>query len=176
MAAFFYGIKIDLIWLFQCVCCLQGYIVCDVLKYLQMIELKKLIFPCFSLCYKITIFNKTFQSRFKMRSFKIFVKFLQIIIYLYSRWFDVLNFCGFIYCIKISIADHPHSTYAQRGRGGVKPNAYDCVQGRGVKECVRTQKNFLDHKIAKFFFVQKKLLHIHLLFCIEKCKPALSYK
>ena len=28
---------------------------------------------------------------------------------------------------------YPHSTYAQRGREGVKPNAYDCVQGgRGV--------------------------------------------
>ena len=26
---------------------------------------------------------------------------------------------------------HPHSTYAQKGRGGVKTNAYDCVQGGG---------------------------------------------
>ena len=73
---------------------------------------------------------------------------------------------------------HPHSTYAQRGRGGVKPNAYDCVQGgRGVSR-LRTyaKKFFLDHKISKlFFFVQKKLLHCHLLLYIEKCKPALSY-
>ena len=36
---------------------------------------------------------------------------------------------------------HPHSTYTQRGRGGVKPNAYDCVQGGnggGGQGCVHT--------------------------------------
>ena len=58
----------------------------------------------------------------------------------------------------------------QRGRGGVKTNAYNCVQGeRGVQGCLWTQHFFLDHKISKlfFFFAQKKLLHCHLL-CIEK--------
>ena len=29
------------------------------------------------------------------------------------------------------IRGHPHSTYAQRRRGGVKSEAYDCVRGRG---------------------------------------------
>ena len=42
------------------------------------------------------------------------------------------------------------------GRGGAKPNAYDCVQegGGGVHGCVRAQKkkNFLDHTISKLFF------------------------
>ena len=37
-------------------------------------------------------------------------------------------------------------------------------EGKGKAKCVR------------FFFVQKKLLHCHLLLCIEKSKPALSYK
>ena len=74
---------------------------------------------------------------------------------------------------------HPHGTYAERGSRGVKPNAYDCVQGEGeFQGCVRTQKKiFSEYKISKrFFFLQKKLLHCHLVLCIEKCKPALSYK
>ena len=29
------------------------------------------------------------------------------------------------------IRGHPHSTYAQRWRGGVKPEAYECVRARG---------------------------------------------
>ena len=32
---------------------------------------------------------------------------------------------------QVEIWGHPHSMYAQRGRGVVKPNAYDCVQGGG---------------------------------------------
>ena len=50
---------------------------------------------------------------------------------------------------------HPHSTYALRGRRGVKPNAYDCVQGEGEGEFqgfFSTQKKILNHKISKFFF------------------------
>ena len=55
---------------------------------------------------------------------------------------------------------HPHSTYTQRGRGGVKPNAFHCVQGRRVQGCVRTEKKiFLTTKSQNFsFFVQRKLL------------------
>lgn len=55
--------------------------------------------------------------------------------------------------------------------------AYKGGEG-GFQGCVRTQKQFfLDHKISKrFFFVQKNLLHCHLLLCIENCKPALSCK
>ena len=50
--------------------------------------------------------------------------------------------------------------------------------GRGVQGCVHMQKKFFwTTKSQKFsFFVQKKLLHCHLLLCIEKSKPALSYK
>ena len=74
---------------------------------------------------------------------------------------------------------HPPSTYTQMRRGGVKPSAYDCVQGGGgAQGYVRTQKKILfwTTKSQNFsFFVQKKVLHCHLL-CIEKCKPALSYK
>ena len=55
-------------------------------------------------------------------------------------------------------------TYAQRGRGVVKPNAYDCVQagggdGGGVQGCVDTAKS----QNFSFFFVKKKLLLYHLL-------------
>ena len=40
---------------------------------------------------------------------------------------------------------HPHSTYTQRGRGVVKPNAYDCVQGeRGVLDIDLVKINLRD--------------------------------
>ena len=51
------------------------------------------------------------------------------------------------------------------GEGGVKPNAYDCVQGQrggggGVKVLyVHTKKIFLDCKISKlFFFCAKEVI------------------
>ena len=51
-----------------------------------------------------------------------------------------------MYMHVISVSRHeqgvrPHSTYAQRERGGVKSNAYDCVQGvwGGFQGCVRTK-------------------------------------
>ena len=69
-----------------------------------------------------------------------------------------------------SLCGHPHSTYAQRGRAGFKPNACNCVQGgRGGLFLYFFVQNL-------YFFVQKKLLHCHFLLCIEKRKPALSYK
>ena len=46
--------------------------------------------------------------------------------------------------LRTPIWGHPHSTYTKMGRGGVKPNAYDYVQGeRGVSR-LRTyaKKNF----------------------------------
>ena len=48
-------------------------------------------------------------------------------------------------------------TYAQRGRGVVKPNAYDCVQaggghGGGVQGCVDTEKFFWTSKSQNFSF------------------------
>ena len=50
---------------------------------------------------------------------------------------------------------HPHSTYAQRGKGGVKPNPYDCLQGgRGRFKVPYGCKKFffLDHKISRLYF------------------------
>ena len=44
---------------------------------------------------------------------------------------------------------HPHSTYAQRGRGGVKPI-------------------FLDHKISKLFCLYKRSYYIAIYYCIQK--------
>ena len=47
-----------------------------------------------------------------------------------------------------------------------------------VQGCVRAQKKFfcISKSQNVYFLVQKKLLHCHLLLCIENCKPALSYK
>ena len=79
--------------------------------------------------------------------------------------FSLFHFFALNYIFLLQISPsitlhrgHPHSTYAQRGRGQVKPNAYDCVQGgEGVQGCVRTQKNFfLDHKISDLFFFGTK--------------------
>ena len=55
----------------------------------------------------------------------------------------------------------------QRGRGGVKTNAYNCVQG-GFKVAYGHNIFFGPQNLKTFlFFAQKKLLHCHLL-CIEK--------
>ena len=52
--------------------------------------------------------------------------------------------------------------------------------GGGFKVAYVRKKKFLDQKISIFFFFCTKealpLLHCHLLLCINKCKPALSYK
>ena len=51
---------------------------------------------------------------------------------------------------------HPHSAYAQGGRGGVKPIAYDCVQGGMGEECLRLRAYkifFWTTKSEDFFFV-----------------------
>ena len=65
---------------------------------------------------------------------------------------------------KVDEWGHPHSTYPQRERGEIKPNAYECLQeGRGgrVQDCVRAQKKkkiFWTTKSQNVsFFVQKKL-------------------
>ena len=82
---------------------------------------------------------------------------------------------------KVDEWGHPHSTYPQRERGEIKPNAYDCLQeGRGgrVQDCVRAQKKikFLDHKISKrFVFCTKETMTLPFIIVIEKCKPTLSY-
>ena len=111
------------------------------------------------------------------------------------RWLRYLKQCLFKFLTKLSNEElrnwnlsiklnllwgHLYSTYAQTEREGVQPNAYDCVQGGrgGFKVAYVHKKTFFsDHKISKLFFlVQKKLLHCHLLLCIEKFKPALNYK
>ena len=78
------------------------------------------------------------------------------------------------------IRGHPHSTYAQKKRGGVKPDVYDCVRGRGRVSRLRKyakQIFFRPQNLKTFlFFVQKKLLYCYLLFYAEKCKLVLSYK
>ena len=58
---------------------------------------------------------------------------------------------------------HPHGTYAERGRRGVKPNAYDCVQRGGeFQGCVRTQKYFFwttkSQNVFFFFFFTKEAI------------------
>ena len=55
-------------------------------------------------------------------------------------------------------------TFAYRGEGDSRLGTY-------------TWKYFGPKNLKTFlFFVQKKLLHCHLLLCIEKCKLALNYK
>ena len=92
---------------------------------------------------------------------------------------------GFIFPIqkgvqvcRLNLSLHRVIHIVHRGRGGVNPNVYDCVQG-GKREFMvaYVNKNFFWPTKSQNFssFVQKKLLHRHLLLCIEKCKPALSY-
>ena len=66
---------------------------------------------------------------------------------------------------------HPHSTYAPRGRGGVKPNAHDCVQGGRGFSSLRTyaKKSFLGHKISKLvLFCTKEAITLPLIIVYRK--------
>ena len=94
---------------------------------------------------------------------------------------QVCRFQAWIFIARFLRWGHPHSTYAQRGRGEVTPNAYDSVQGgrgEGVSR-LRTyaKKNFFfDQKISKlFFFCTKDAIHYQLLLRIGKCKSTLSF-
>ena len=63
---------------------------------------------------------------------------------------------------------HPHSTYAQGRRGGVKSIAYDCVQGGMGEECsgLRAYTNFfLDHNISRLF-LYKRSYYIVIYYCV----------
>ena len=73
---------------------------------------------------------------------------------------------------------HPHSTYAQRGRGELKPSAYDCVQwGWGFKVVHVRKKIFLSHKISiYFFFYTKEAITLPFIIVQKKCKPGFSDK
>ena len=72
-------------------------------------------------------------------------------IFIGKKWYWMSNLsryaCLAIFFVDIkenddvNISGHPHSTYAQKGRGGVKSNVSSCVKGgrgRGVQGCVRT--------------------------------------
>ena len=76
---------------------------------------------------------------------------------------------------------HPHvRTHNGREEGSSQMHMIACKgEGGGwFQGCTCTQKMFfLNTKSQNFSFsLQKELLHCHLLLCIEKWKPALSYK
>ena len=62
----------------------------------------------------------------------------------------------------------PHSTYAKRGRGGVKPNAYDCIQGgSGVSRLpMYAKKNFGAQNLNFSFFLCKRSYYIAIYCCV----------
>ena len=76
---------------------------------------------------------------------------------------------------------YPHSTYRHEGMGrGSSQMRMIAHKGGERVSRLRThpQKNYFGPQNLKtfLFFVRKKLLHCHLLLCMEKCKLALSYK
>ena len=82
---------------------------------------------------------------------------------------------NFLFLLLIHIV----RTHKGEGEGSTQMRTI-AYKGWGGFKVAYVSKNdcFLDRQISKpfFFFVQKKLIHCHLLLCIEKCKPALSYK
>ena len=64
--------------------------------------------------------------------------------------------------VPIGLRDLPHSTYAQRRRGRVKPNAYDCVHGGGVVSRLRTYAEITHFgpQNLKTFFLYKRSYYI----------------
>ena len=77
---------------------------------------------------------------------------------------------------------YPHSTYRHEGMGrGSSQMRMIAHKGGERVSRLRTQpkkKNcFGPQNLKTFLFLErKKLLHHHLLLCMEKCKLALSYK
>ena len=64
---------------------------------------------------------------------------------------------------------HPHSTYAQRGKGGVKPNAYDCLQGgRGRFKVPYGCKKFFfgPQNLKTLLFLYKRSYYIAIYYCV----------
>ena len=64
---------------------------------------------------------------------------------------------------------HLHSTYAQRGKERVKPNAYDCVQGgrEGFKVAYLRKKMFFGPQNLKtFLFLHKRSYYIAICYCV----------
>ena len=66
--------------------------------------------------------------------------------------------------------DHPHSMYTQRGRGGFKPNAYDCVQGdRAEGSRLRTcaKKIFFGpQNIKTFLLLYQRSYFVAIYYCV----------
>ena len=61
-----------------------------------------------------------------------------------------------------------HSTYAKRGRGGVKPNAYDCVQvgSGGSRLPMYAKKIFGPQNLNFSFFSGKRSYYIAIYCCV----------
>ena len=59
---------------------------------------------------------------------------------------------------------HPHSTYAQRGRGGVTPNLNNCIQGgrEGLIFVIFVHKYYMDDSLnMSEFKIIDKVLNMH---------------
>ena len=74
--------------------------------------------------------------------------------------------------------DHPHSTYAHGGRGGVASNKYNCVRGRRGISKLRTyaKKSFFTTKSQNFPFFTKEAITLPFIIVYRKEQPVLSYK
>ena len=83
------------------------------------------------------------------------------------------------YCVNVAVGViHRIPTDKGGGERSSQMRTIAYKRGGGVQGYVPLQKNFFwTTKSQNFsFFAQKKLLHCHLLWCVEKCKPALSFK
>ena len=73
---------------------------------------------------------------------------------------------GWIWLNKMwnMLGRHPHSTYAQRGRGGVTPNLNNCIQGgrEGLIFVIFVHKYYMDDSLnMSEFKIIDKVLNMH---------------
>ena len=81
---------------------------------------------------------------------------------------------NFLFLLLIHIV----RTHKGEGEGSTQMRTI-AYKGGGFKVAYVSKNDFFwtaKSQNLSVFFVQKKLIHCHLLLCIEKCKPALSYK
>ena len=84
-------------------------------------------------------------------------------------WQLVVKFPCLLYILffQYSVWGHPHSTYTQRGKRGVKPNAYDCAQGGGVVSRLRTYaKRIFWKNLKTFLCLYQRSYYIVIYFCV----------
>ena len=89
-----------------------------------------------------------------------------------------MNFL-FLFVINKLLLIHIVRTHKGEGEGSSQMRTIAYKGGGGFKVAYVRKKDFFfgPPNLKTFLFcVQKKLIHCHLLLCIEKCKPALSYK